>query len=216
MKNILIRFGLLLPAMAAALMIFAVGCGDDGGDDEEVMTEFSAEHIRELRLEKDKMFRNPDESPLSANERAGFKALSYYPPNEEYFLPASLEIYDAPDTVTIRTNSATDVRKMLKYGKFSFTIADSTYGLFAYKSLEKGVTSLFVPFNDATNGKQTYQVGRYLDIEEEPNANEYLLDFNMAYNPYCAYSDRYTCPRVPAENTLPIPIPAGEKEYHPH
>jgi uncharacterized protein (DUF1684 family) len=199
---------------ATCIVLFAAGCGDEGSD-EDVLAEFSAEHIRDVRKEKDKMFRNPDESPLSASERAGFRALSYFPPDEEYFIPASLEIFDNPDTVTIRTNSATDVRKMLRYGKFSFAIADSTYALFAYKSLEKGVTSLFVPFNDATNGRQTYEVGRYLDIEEEPNVNEYMLDFNLAYNPYCAYSDRYTCPRVPQENSLPIPIPVGEKEYHP-
>lgn len=203
---------LLNYCVCALIALGAAACGDDAEPGED-MPEFSAESIIELRREKDKMFRNPDESPLAPAERAAFRSLSYFPPSEEYFLPASFEPADAPDTVTLRTNSAADVRKMLRYGTFSFAIGDSTYSLYAYKSLERGANALFVPFNDPTNGAKTYDVGRYLDVEEEPNANEYILDFNLAYNPYCAYSDRYTCPRVPPENRLPVPIPAGEKLY---
>ncbi len=189
------------------------GCAEDESETDD-MPDFNAEHIMQVRRDKDKLFRDPNESPLPNDVRATFKSLLYFPPNENYFLPAAFEPFDNPDTITILTNSLSETRKMLRYGRFSFSIGDSTYFLFAFKSLEASDHILFVPFNDASNGVKTYAAGRYLDIEEEPDANEYILDFNLAYNPYCAYSDRYVCPRVPRENQLSVQILAGEKTYH--
>jgi len=85
--------------------------------------------------------------------------------------------------------------------------------LFVYKSAEDPFArSLFIPFSDETSGSETYKAGRYLDLEEQ-GGDDYELDFNLAYNPYCAYNDQYTCPIPPRENKLPIRILAGEKNY---
>ena len=86
--------------------------------------------------------------------------------------------------------------------------------LIAFKPIENEVEgSLFLPFRDRTSGKESYPAARYLDIREEKGL-EYTLDFNLAYNPYCAYSDDYVCPLSPPENSLRIEIRAGEKRLH--
>lgn len=211
--KLLVNYGIYKVGIILLASLLICCNDDDETDDTDFISEFNAEKIIELRREKDKMFHTDEDSSITATERSSFKSLSYFPPDEKYFLPAAFEPFDNPDTVLIRTNSVSDNRKMLKYGKFTFIISDSSYNLFAYKSLDAGEHNLFVPFSDATNGSKTYEAGRYLDVEEEPDANEYILDFNLAYNPYCAYSDKYTCPRTPAENRLPIAILAGEKKY---
>lgn len=94
-----------------------------------------------------------------------------------------------------------------------FGLGDSRFQLTVFKSAEDPFTrSLFVPFSDQTSGSETYGSGRYLDIEEQ-GGDSYELDFNLAYNPYCAYNEEYTCPIPPKENRLPVRIAAGEKNY---
>jgi uncharacterized protein (DUF1684 family) len=100
---------------------------------------------------------------------------------------------------------------MVRSGVFHCGWADTVFQLVVYKPLGGYPYLLFVPFKDATTGTETYAGGRYLEMEEQPEAEEYWLDFNRAYNPYCAYNDDYACPVVPLENVLPIPIRAGEK-----
>src|SRR5207245_6278020 len=103
---------------------------------------------------------------------------------------------------------------MLKVGYFEFTIDGQTRRLQAYKSVpmagEREDESLFVPFRDSTGGKESYPAGRYLDLPVTKN-DEYVLDFNLAYNPYCAYNDAYICPLPPRENWLDTRIEAGEE-----
>jgi uncharacterized protein (DUF1684 family) len=101
----------------------------------------------------------------------------------------------------------------LRSGAFTFEIEGRSLKLIVYKSTEDPYArSLFIPFSDETSGRETYAAGRYLDIEEQAG-DDYELDFNMAYNPYCAYSEEYTCPIPPVENKLPVKILAGEKNY---
>ena len=101
----------------------------------------------------------------------------------------------------------------MKHGTFTFQLQGAKLRLFVYKSAEDPFArSLFIPFSDETSGSETYKAGRYLDLEEQ-GGDDYELDFNLAYNPYCAYNDRYTCPIPPRENKLPIKILAGEKNY---
>ena len=102
----------------------------------------------------------------------------------------------------------------MKWGKFTFEINKQEYVLFAYKSNEEE-TRLFVPFKDATSGKETYGAGRYIDLEEERDKieNKWILDLNFATNPWCAYSHNYVCPLIPFENILQVEIKAGEKSY---
>jgi uncharacterized protein (DUF1684 family) len=160
------------------------------------------------RREKDRALAGSD-SPIPAGARTTFQGLSYYPPDPALAVEAELIPTVPPAPVKIAATKG-DIRDMLRYGRFRFTIAGKTLELAVFK-YDSTTPVLFVPFRDATNGGETYEVGRYIDLEEKPGALRYLLDFNRAYNPYCAYNDGYTCPIVPAENTLPVPIHAGEK-----
>jgi len=107
-----------------------------------------------------------------------------------------------------------NLREFLKWGKFTFNVNGKTCFLNAYKS-EEAETRLFIPFKDATNGKETYGAGRYLDLYEERDYIEdrWILDFNIATNPWCAYSHNYVCPLIPSENILKVEIKTGEKKY---
>ncbi len=111
------------------------------------------------------------------------------------------------------TSSKGSQQAYLKYGTLSFELQGKRLKLYVYKSAEDPFSrSLFVPFSDATSGIETYKSGRYLDLEEQ-GGDEYDLDFNMAYNPYCAYNEEYICPIPPGENTIAVKIMAGEKNY---
>lgn len=115
--------------------------------------------------------------------------------------------------------SAKSMQQYYRYGKISFNIKDSSYQLFVYQSKDLLLTVeyknyLFIPFLDATNGKETYDGGRYIDISiEDIINNKVWIDFNKAYNPYCCYASGYHCPVPPKENTMEVSIPAGEKKY---
>ena len=166
------------------------------------------------RREKDLAFRNGPESPLPEKDKAGFRGLDYYPFDPSLRFQVRLNRYPSPREVRIGTNTG-EVRAGLRYGYFEFEVNGKPYRLQAYRMEEheggRG-PSLFVPFRDATTGKETYAAGRYLELPEN-TTGIYELDFNRAYNPFCAYGRDYSCPVPPAENTLPLPIRAGEKRY---
>jgi uncharacterized protein (DUF1684 family) len=169
--------------------------------------------LRERR-EKDVAFRNGSESPLPENDRDRFRGLDYFPVDPSLRFQVRLSRYPAPREVRVGTNTG-EVRSGLRYGYFEFVVDGKAYRLQAYRMDEdqggKG-PSLFVPFRDATTGTETYAAGRYIELPENTTGT-YELDFNRAYNPFCAYGRDYSCPVPPAENTLPIPIRAGEKRY---
>jgi uncharacterized protein len=161
-----------------------------------------------FRASKDDGFRS-NSSPIPDSLRPGFTGLAYFPVAPEFAFRVALKRFDNPEAVKIAATKG-DVRTMLRYGSFTFPVDGKICTLTAYKS-EAGPSVLFVPFRDATNNHETYGVGRYLDLEEQPGTASYVLDFNLAYNPYCAYNENYTCPLVPKENILPVEIRAGEK-----
>jgi uncharacterized protein (DUF1684 family) len=124
------------------------------------------------------------------------------------------------DTVGfIMKTSGKTPKKFYRYGTVSFKIADSVFKLTVYRGAELMQTvlyknHLFLPFTDLTSGEESYGAGRYLDLEiNDIVNNQVILDFNKAYNPYCAYSDEYNCPIPPRENYLNIAIKAGEKNF---
>ena len=165
-----------------------------------------------LRLDKDSFLRNDIDSPIPLSERSNFKGLKYFPPDESFRFTSKLERFDTPKPIMIATSTGTR-QAYLRYGAFTFEIEGRSLKLIAFKSAEAPYArSLFVPFSDQTSGRETYAAGRYLDLEEQ-GGDDYELDFNMAYNPHCAYSEEYTCPVPPAENKLPVSILAGEKNY---
>jgi uncharacterized protein (DUF1684 family) len=165
------------------------------------------------RKEKDALFKSGENSPLTPEDQKNFNGLKYYPLNASLRFKTRLHRYTGPTQVRLATNKG-EIRNGLRYGYFEFPIGEQLFRLQAYR-LEDNASSapyLFIPFRDATSGKETYGAGRYLDLKEN-TSGIYDLDFNRAYNPYCAYNKSFVCPIPPAENTLPVPIRAGEKKY---
>jgi uncharacterized protein (DUF1684 family) len=166
------------------------------------------------RKAKDAAFKSDDNSPIPQKDKFGFQGLSYYPINPDMRFSVRLNRYSAPQRVRLGTNTG-EIRTGLRYGYFEFRVGDQNCRLQVYRLEdipESGGSNLFIPFRDATTGHESYPAGRYIDLAEN-TSGIYVLDFNRAYNPYCAYNNKYSCPLPPAENTLLIPIRAGEKKY---
>ncbi|WP_336136133.1 DUF1684 domain-containing protein [Natronomonas amylolytica] len=177
-------------------------------------TDWMAE-IQADREAKDEYFGTNPHSPIPAAERDGFEGLSYYPIDESYRFELPLHEYDDRESVTVGTSTDGE-RDYLRWGQFRFEVNGEEVTLEAYKS-DPDDERLWVPFRDATSGEETYGAGRYLDLEPESHRTDdgtWVLDFNEAYNPTCAYSDEYECPLPPTENWLDVRIEAGEKAYH--
>jgi len=165
-----------------------------------------------IREEKDEFFRLGHDSPLPDSERATFQGLKYFDPDPASRFETRLHRYEGMESVVMITSKGT--RQLFnKAGYFEVAIGGKPVRLQAYQSAERADPTLFVPFRDATSGKESYGAARYLDMEVEHN-DEYAFDFNYAYNPYCAYSEAYVCPLPPRENWLTVEIRAGEKKYH--
>lgn len=164
------------------------------------------------REQKDEFFRLDHESPLPNADRAAFKALRYFEPNPDFRFETRLQRYNDTQSVVMTTSKGS--RQIFnKAGHFDLVIGGQPVRVTAYQSAERTDPNLFIPFRDGTSGKESYGAARYLDLEVEHN-DEYAVDFNFAYNPYCAYSDDYVCPLPPRENWLAVPIRAGELSYH--
>jgi len=164
------------------------------------------------RRSKDHQFKHDLDSPLLPSLRDRFTALAYYPPNAALRLPLQLQRNPEPEVVTLAMSTGA-TRPYLKWGWFEFPAEGQTVRLWAYRPEHAhGEDHLFVPFRDATSEKETYGAGRYLDLAIQVG-NEYVVDFNVAYSPYCAYNASYSCPLPPVENWLKVPIRAGEKEF---
>ena len=166
------------------------------------------------REQKDTFFSIHPQSPIPLEEREKFKELDYYPPDPDYKF--KLKLHEHPKKKTTKMSyTKGEEQQFIRWGEFRFKIDGQQQMLQAYKSNPEE-ERLFVPFRDATSGKETYGAGRYLDLEPERDLTadgKWVLDFNKAYNPWCVYSENYTCPFVPPENWLEVPIHAGEKTY---
>ena len=191
--------------LLALLVLGACSSGPAPGDDSAYLTE-----VAESRATKDQFFRNDPETPVPADKRATLLPLAYFDVDTAFVVPASLKLNDQRPVFEMPTSTGT-IRKMQLVGSLQFSLQGQPMSLGAF--VEEGTTeidTLFVPFADLTTGKDTYPAGRYLDLH--PTATGYYtIDFNKAYNPYCAYSAAYECPYPPPSNRLKIPINAGEK-----
>ena len=170
--------------------------------------------LQKFRSEKNRAFRQSEESPLSTTQKPQFDSLKYYP-GEPAFVPhADISRTETPDTTLIQM-SDNKAEKYLNWGVVKFNINNSPQQLRIYLKANGRDSTLFIPFTDLTNGHETYGGGRYLDAPiPRLNETELELDFNRAYNPYCAYNNEYSCPVPPVENRLQVAIPAGEKSFH--
>ena len=167
--------------------------------------------LEEFRRSKDAWFKVSADSPLPYGERESFTGLNYYPENPHLRLTVRPEEFAEQEQV-LMTTSTGGTQEYLRWGRFDFEVAGQIVALTIYYSTWGGY---FVPFVDATSPEETYGAGRYLELEELGDGS-FLADFNLAYNPYCAYSEEYSCPIPPAENRIMAPIRAGEKLYQAH
>ena len=159
-----------------------------------------------FRKEKDEFFREGHQSPLLPEQQAGFAGLSYFPENPD--LRLAVEVNRIPEEeIHIQTNTGA-VQTYRRYGRFKFEVEGRTAELTIFEN-ENGY---FLPFADSLAGQETYGAGRYLEPERRADGR-FEVDFNLAYNPYCAYNERWSCPITPPENRLKVPIRAGERNF---
>lgn len=165
--------------------------------------------LLEFRKMKDDFFAHEGQSPLTPGQKKSFTGLNYFPPNPTLDLEVIVDEFPDKQRIEMQTTTG-DIQVYERYGKFQFTVDDRPAELTIYHS----ETGYFLPFVDSLASKETYPAGRYLEPEELGN-NRFHVDFNLAYNPYCAYNDYWSCPLTPFENRLQVPIRAGEKLF-PH
>ena len=164
--------------------------------------------LEEFRAEKDEFFRRHPQSPLTPEQRLGFTKLYYFPENEALRLQVTVEPLKDQEPIQMQTSTG-GIQTYNRYGRFQFQVDGDPAELTIYKN-ENGY---FLPFVDSLAGRETYPAGRYLEPEALPG-NRFIIDFNLAYNPYCAYNELWSCPITPLENRLKVPIQAGEKMFH--
>jgi uncharacterized protein (DUF1684 family) len=198
-------FGIVLFLEGVAL------CGEEV-DKESLAKE--KKYVMEWRKDRDEFFRIHQRSPLTPAEKKLFKGLKYYPFDSQYVFSSQIERYifqinNPKYYATFLTNKGTN-KRYIRYGKLQFKLNGKDYTIEVYKSILSDM--LFVPFKDMTNGRETYEGGRYIDAEILPGY-KMVLDFNMAYYPSCAYNERFICALPPRENMLEIEIKAGEKTF---
>jgi len=167
------------------------------------MTELEA-----FRTEKNEFFEKHPQSPLTREQKKDFHGLNYFPENNALCLEVKVDEFPIKERFEMQTSTG-NVQIYEKYGKFNFIVDGVTAELTIYQS-EHG---FFLPFADSLAGVETYPAGRYLEPELLPDGC-FLVDFNVAYNPYCAYNEMWSCPIAPAENRLKVAVRAGEKLFY--
>ncbi len=204
------------------LFVSILGCADKRKYHDTIKSDIvsdNSEMVKEILLFQKKLneeFQNPETSPLPDRYRKDFEGLDFFKPDTSFRVIASLE--RTADAIPFMMPTTTDrLSEEVVYGVVNFTLKGKKYSLEVYQNLELMETAeyedyLFLPFLDNTNGEETYAGGRYLDLAI-PEGNSIVLDFNRAYNPYCAYNKKYSCPIVPKRNFLNTKIIAGVKSF---
>lgn len=163
--------------------------------------------LKLFRAEKDEFFGGHPQSPLTREQKKNFKGLVYFSENESLRREVALEEFPVKEEFDMQTSTG-GVQPYQRFGRFSFETDGQTVSLTVYR----GEHGFFLPFVDSLAGSETYPAGRYLEPEPLPGGR-FLVDFNLAYNPYCAYNELWSCPITPAENHLKAAIRAGEKLF---
>lgn len=169
-----------------------------------------ADGIAAARAAKDEGFRNDPQSPIPPDKMAEFLPLSYFAIEESYAVPAALQPAEERTRIQVPTSTG-KIRDIERVGTLKFSLKGQPLRLTAFIEVtEPQSRRLFVPFSDLTSGAETYAAGRYMELDPTPTGI-YVVDFNVAYHPYCYYSAEYDCPYPPPENRLATPIRAGER-----
>lgn len=164
--------------------------------------------LTDFRKRKDEAFARENDNPLVEEQKKDFKGLKYFPENPDLKLEITVEEFPEKQTISMEPSTGV-VQNYKRYGRFHFIVEGKPAELTIYTSEH----DFFLPFADSPARKETYGAGRYLEIESL-GKGMFFIDFNYAYNPYCAYNDRWLCPITPIVNRIKIPIQAGEKIFH--
>ncbi|WP_226039872.1 DUF1684 domain-containing protein [Natrinema sp. DC36] len=179
------------------------------------------DELESKRAEKDEFFADHPQSPIPPEERDEFDGLDYFDPDPIYRVSATATVHDDPEVVLMDTTAGREMRYHrtvtleFELDREDDDLEDGTFELAAYQQESPNEEPLFVPFRDKTTGQQTYDGGRYMELESERDlttGDEIVVDFNLAYSPFCAYSETFDCPLPPEENWLEVAIPAGERD----
>ncbi len=169
----------------------------------------------DFRSQVDDFMGHHPQSPLDWQQKQDFSGLEYFADNEDLVLEVEVRRFAEDEPLIEMSTNTGDRRPYRRYGQFSFTVEGQEAVLTIYS--DPHGQEFFLPFKDATNGSESYGAGRYLDNHRpgmgEVGNGRFGIDFNNAYNPYCAYSSAYSCPLPPRENWLDVPIRAGEKNF---
>ena len=179
----------------------------------------AAQEAKAFQEELNIQFANEEESPLTPEDLATFDGLEFYPVDASFRVKAKLRFHEDSEPFMMKTT--TDRLPVYKlFATADFTLKGKDYSLEIYQNQDL-ITDpefddyLFLPFTDRTNGNGSYGGGRYLDLAI-PHGNEMIIDFNKAYNPYCAYNSEYSCPIPPSNNDLDLEVTAGVMAYGKH
>ncbi|MEM2943025.1 MAG: DUF1684 domain-containing protein [Candidatus Bathyarchaeia archaeon] len=201
--------------------LYCWNCGalveaEPASEPEREMTDTEIEALLRMRREKDIFFKYHPYSPIPRELRSKFTGLNYFPVDPSYRFLCRINRY-CTQTSAIMMTSTGEEKGYLRVGYFRFMTGGKVQSLQAYSSESEGSRegekeTLFIPFRDETSGKESYGAGRYLEAELKDDGL-FILDFNRAYNPYCAYSVNYSCPIPPKGNWLEVEVKAGEKIF---
>ncbi|WP_323172813.1 DUF1684 domain-containing protein [Natrialba sp. PRR66] len=196
------------------------GPGADADADANIDTDQWRDELEAKRAEKDEFFAEHPQSPIPPEEREDFEGLDYFDPDPDYRVTATVEAHDDPEVVLMETTAGREMR-YLRAATLTFNLdradadlEDTTAELAAYQLESPNEEAYFVPFRDKTTGQQTYDGGRYMELAADRDletGDELVVDFNLAYSPFCAFSETFDCPLPPEENWLDVAIPAGER-----
>lgn len=166
--------------------------------------------LTDFRKAKDEFFKTDRQSPVDFSEQKNFTGLKYYPENPSLRFDLAIEKAKTQERIIMATSTG-DEQDYIHIGQIRFTVKGQEASLQVYVSTAGG--DYFIPFVDATAPAETYGAGRYLE-PHDLGGGKLHVDFNLAYNPYCAYNDRWSCPIPPRANRIAVRIEAGEKKYH--
>ncbi len=200
----------LVAWVALIIVLFIIGSVVFMGDDNSQHPEDYVKQIQAYRQEKDLTFKTGEGSPIE--NKTLFDGLNYFFPDKNYVVKARFEhVDDSAQMVVMRSDGGSDI--YYKFGRAVFELNKREHKVALLKNLSPDARGfLFLPFSDLTAGRDTYAGGRYLDLKM-PEDGYITIDFNMAYNPYCVYNYRYSCPLPPKENFIDTEVRAGEKMY---
>jgi len=169
-----------------------------------MMPDPSMNKLESYRKRRDTFFLKHPNSPLSKEQKENFQGMRYFPENPELDLVVEVDQFEEQEEVQLKTTTG-DEQTFTRYGCFQFEVDGQEVELTIYS----GNKGYLLPFKDSLAGSETYDIGRYLEIRKLRDG-QFEINFNMAYNPFCAYSDGYSCIITPEENHLEVPIRAGE------